>query len=220
MLIYTRRKFIARAAEIISVPTAMSLFPLLTGCSTPVNSSEKTSESLIKEIWINNVVENSKKNPTKGIEGFLELSKFLDTMYFLNSSTKWKSNYTDQRKFSPVIVPKGFVTDLASIPRIFFSALRPDGIYCHAAIIHDYLYWEQTRSREESDSIFEIAMKDTEVPNIQLVPIIKMVQIFGKTAWENNTRLRESGEKRILKKFPTNPTTRWSEWKKNPDVFV
>ncbi|ECG8634089.1 DUF1353 domain-containing protein, partial [Salmonella enterica subsp. salamae] len=37
-------------------------------------------------------------------------------------------------------VPAGFVTDLATIPRIFWSLMPPDGKYAKAAIIHDYLY--------------------------------------------------------------------------------
>ena len=48
-------------------------------------------------------------------------------------------------------MPTGFVTDFASIPPIFYSVLRPDGEYAYAAVIHDYLYWTQTRPREDAD---------------------------------------------------------------------
>src|SRR5689334_1061409 len=43
-----------------------------------------------------------------------------------------------------IVVPAGFVTDLASIPRAFWGPpffLTPAGQYSRAAIIHDYLYW-------------------------------------------------------------------------------
>ncbi len=43
-------------------------------------------------------------------------------------------------------VPAGFVTDLASVPRIFWTLLPPDGKYAKAAIIHDYLYDNALRS--------------------------------------------------------------------------
>jgi hypothetical protein len=35
-------------------------------------------------------------------------------------------------------IPDGFVTDLASVPRIFWSFLPPDGTYEKAAVAHDW----------------------------------------------------------------------------------
>ncbi len=37
-------------------------------------------------------------------------------------------------------VPRGFRTDLATIPRIFWGYLPPFGNYIEAAVIHDFLY--------------------------------------------------------------------------------
>jgi hypothetical protein len=42
-----------------------------------------------------------------------------------------------------VTVPRGFVTDLATIPVYFWWAIKPTGRHGHAAILHDWLYWEQ-----------------------------------------------------------------------------
>lgn len=39
-----------------------------------------------------------------------------------------------------LIVPKGSVTDLASIPRFLWALLPPFGRYAFAAVIHDMLY--------------------------------------------------------------------------------
>lgn len=50
-------------------------------------------------------------------------------------------------------VPAGFVTDLASVPRIFWTLLPPDGKYAKAAIIHDYLYDNALRTKKEADRI-------------------------------------------------------------------
>lgn len=57
-------------------------------------------------------------------------------------------------------VPKGFVTDLASIPRIFWSFDSPfNGKYMSAAILHDYLYaCSIAHSRQEADRILYSAM--------------------------------------------------------------
>ena len=37
-------------------------------------------------------------------------------------------------------VPVGFVTDFASIPRVFWDWIPPTGAYGKAAVVHDYLY--------------------------------------------------------------------------------
>ena len=50
-----------------------------------------------------------------------------------------------------VEVPQGFTTDFASIPPIFFGLLRPDGLYAVAAVVHDYLYWDQRVDRLTCD---------------------------------------------------------------------
>jgi hypothetical protein len=39
-----------------------------------------------------------------------------------------------------IIVPTGFITDLASIPRALYIALPPIGAYDKAAVVHDFLY--------------------------------------------------------------------------------
>ena len=57
-------------------------------------------------------------------------------------------------------VPKGFITDFASIPRIFWSIIgNPWGQYGKAAVIHDYLYHTQIYTRSRSDRIFLEAMQ-------------------------------------------------------------
>lgn len=45
------------------------------------------------------------------------------------------------------IVPQGFVTDLASVPRVFWSLLPPQGGYEAAAVLHDYLCIQLARAR-------------------------------------------------------------------------
>lgn len=53
-----------------------------------------------------------------------------------------------------ISVPAGFVTDLATVPRIFWSVMPPDGKYAKAAIIHDYLYDNALRTKKEANLIF------------------------------------------------------------------
>lgn len=154
----------------------------------------------------------------KTLSGRLRLDRFVEPVYFLLDTTAWMPD-PSHPKMRAVTVPKGFVTDFASIPREFWSLLRPDGEYAHAAIVHDYLYWQQGTSREYADSVFLAAMEDLKVQPTTRTLLYKAVRGFGASAWEENARLRSAGERRILTTFPTDPTTRWEDWKHRPGVF-
>ncbi len=39
-----------------------------------------------------------------------------------------------------IVVPVGFITDFASVPRLFWWLVSPWGKYGKAAIVHDFLY--------------------------------------------------------------------------------
>ncbi len=86
-----------------------------------------------------------------------------------------------------IIIPEGFVTDYASIPRNLQGFLRSQDRYSRAALIHDYLYWSQLCSREQSDNLFLIAMIESGVPWVQRKPIYEAVRRAGGTAWRSNT---------------------------------
>jgi hypothetical protein len=98
-----------------------------------------------------------------------------------------------------VSVPKGFVTDFASIPRPLWSfGLSPHGRFSKAAIVHDYLYWTQDCTREQADNLLLIAMKESEVSRSQQNEIYLGVRAGGETAWESNRRDRAAGLIKII----------------------
>ena len=77
-------------------------------------------------------------------------------------------------------IPKGFMTDFASVPRIFWIIFPPDGKYTQAAVVHDFLYLKQhLDSRKEADDIFLEAMKVLEVPKFKRMAIYTAVRLFG-----------------------------------------
>jgi len=156
----------------------------------------------------------------KVVVGPLHISRFVEPIYFLTKPISWRPNPDQAAKYQAVDVPTGFVTDFASIPRPFWSLLRPEGEYAYAAIVHDFLYWTQTSSREVADRIFLLAMKDFGIRDTTIAAIYNAVRIGGGKAWEKNSKLKLNGEKRVLKQFPEDPTTRWSDWKKQPNVFL
>jgi hypothetical protein len=122
-----------------------------------------------------------------------------DFYYVDGGNLEWQPN--PGQKFKEVTVPSGFVTDLTSIPRVFWQALRPEGRYAYAAVVHDYLYWEQSRPREEADEILKFAMEDSKV-NAKLVKTMYLaVRSFGQTAWDK-CKAQEVGRAPIFEAIP------------------
>jgi Protein of unknown function (DUF1353) len=159
----------------------------------------------------------------KAVRGVPYLGPFADwDYYFLRASISWSPNSTDPKSLNRVSVPQGFVTDLASIPRIAWWLLPRQERYTHPAIIHDYLYWIQDiiGGKPHADTVFLYAMRDFNVPWWKRSIIYYGVSLFGRRAWNLNRSLRELGERRILKKFPIDPLTTWQAWKRDPDVFA
>ncbi|HGA8806982.1 TPA: DUF1353 domain-containing protein [Salmonella enterica subsp. enterica serovar Saintpaul] len=79
-----------------------------------------------------------------------------------------------------ISVPAGFVTDLATVPRIFWTLLPPDGKYAKAAIIHDYLYDNALRTKQEADKIFLDGMTVLGVPKWKRAIMYQAVRLFGR----------------------------------------
>lgn len=97
-----------------------------------------------------------------------------------------------------VEVPVGFQTDFASIPRLFWAILPKWGRYGNGAVIHDWLYWEQTRERREADSIFLESMEVLKVGAPVRYVIYWAVRAFGWLAWYRNQADRTAGFDRVL----------------------
>jgi hypothetical protein len=95
-------------------------------------------------------------------------------------------------------VPVGFVTDLASIPPALQSFIQQNGPSLLPAVVHDYLYWKQTCTRDQSDQILLLAMIEHAVPEAQRFAIYQAVHFAGMFAWDENARSRRVGLVRIL----------------------
>lgn len=91
-------------------------------------------------------------------------------------------------------VPKGFITDFASIPRAFWTIIgHPTGKYGKAAVIHDHLYHTQTVTRGRADRIFLEAMKVLKVSWWRRRMMWLAVRSFGWRPW--NRHKKELGVK-------------------------
>ena len=63
-----------------------------------------------------------------------------------------------------VVVPQGFITDFASVPRLPFTYLFFGNSAQEAAVIHDYLYRHRSVSRAKADAVFREASEVAGVP--------------------------------------------------------
>jgi hypothetical protein len=82
-----------------------------------------------------------------------------------------------------LIVPTGFVTDFASVPRIAWAVLPAEGKYDSAACLHDYLYRTHKFSQSVCDDILREAMQSSGVPAWQVLVIYWGVHLFGHWAY-------------------------------------
>lgn len=104
----------------------------------------------------------------------------------------------DNNSITSIRVPRGFVTDLASTPKLFWSIYPPFGKYLSASVLHDYLYWRQTCKKEEADEIFYQTMRDARVDQATQSRFFLALDKEGKSAWNQNYDERSRGLVRVI----------------------
>jgi hypothetical protein len=67
-------------------------------------------------------------------------------------------------KHDSFTVPAGFITDFATVPRIFVWLVPTYGAYTKAAILHDYLLSSDVVTDADANGIFRRAMHELGVP--------------------------------------------------------
>jgi hypothetical protein len=152
------------------------------------------------------------------VSGALHVMRFADAFYATTEPIRWTSDNA-KSGLTSVDVPRGFVTDFASVPRVFWSLFPRDGSYTYPAIVHDYLYWQQSTSREDADQIFDLMMKEFKVPRVTREAVYLAVRSGGSSAWNGNSRAKAGGERRIVSRLPTDPLVRWRDWKKSESAY-
>ncbi len=87
-------------------------------------------------------------------------------------------------------IPKGFCTDGASVPRIFWNIFSPFGSYFAAALVHDFLYSKDSdelfciSDRKQADLIFFQAMQDIGVGWLTRRTIYRAVRLGGWASYK------------------------------------
>ena len=78
-----------------------------------------------------------------------------------------------------VIVPAGFVTDYASVPRAPLTYWLFGGIGDEAAVVHDHLYSTGAVPRDVADKVYGEALAECGVPAWRRSPMVLAVRLFG-----------------------------------------
>jgi len=99
-----------------------------------------------------------------------------------------------------ILIPRGFIFDGASVPRIFWSILDPLGILYIPSIIHDFGYRYNALLNQDREIIFtgagkmffddlfrKVAVEVNELPIIDTVSWAALFS-FGWLPWNNNRK--------------------------------
>jgi hypothetical protein len=82
-----------------------------------------------------------------------------------------------------IVVPAGFQTDLASVPRLPFVYLLCGDCAREAAVVHDYLYSTHPVDRATADAVLREASAVTGVPAWRRWLMWAGVRIGGASHW-------------------------------------
>lgn len=148
----------------------------------------------------------------------LNLGKFSDEVYFLARPLRvmFKKTVTDSA--AEVVIPAGFVTSHNAVPRVFWSIFPPDGTMTVASVVADYLYWQQSYSREQSDDMVRRVIISLGANDSKAKIIYTAMRAYGQQVWIENERQQKEGEQRFMAILPEGTVT-WADYKTNPDVF-
>ena len=133
-----------------------------------------------------------------------ECSGCKDKINFKTLSTVVFTTVSKLDVIKQYIVPVGFETDLASIPKCFWWYVSPmDSELMKPAILHDYLYrhperinWgkidgkNNKKNRKRADKLFDMAMRSQGVSWFKRTVIYRAVRMFGSKSWKGRETWR------------------------------
>lgn len=183
-----------------------------------LNVKRKSTDAIAMKIDENGMLDEWKTAPPNPSSPKMVVRGLPTITRFAGDKAMWFTG--NEMGLNNTTVPIHFVTDLASIPAIFFQILPPDGPYTFAAIVHDWLYWHQAGARDEADDTLRDGMKAFGVEQWKIDAIYTAVHKFGQLAWNSNAKLKSQGEGRVLAVIPDSPLITWDAWKAVSAHFI
>lgn len=98
--------------------------------------------------------------------------------YRLESDMVLLITFKNEEKFT-FVIPKGFICDFASIPRLFWSIYPPDGNHRYPSIPHDMGYKAEIM-REFMDRLFKKLLAKSDTPKQVQRVFYSNVSLFGR----------------------------------------
>jgi len=90
-----------------------------------------------------------------------------------------------------ITVPVGYITDFASVPRVFWPLISPIDNHAKAGALHDFLYTEGKHTRKECDKIFKEALIVLETKPWKVWCMYKFCRWFGWWKWYKERQLEK-----------------------------
>jgi hypothetical protein len=106
-------------------------------------------------------------------------------LYRLDAPLEYRSDLLN----TTIVVPKDFITDMASVPKLPLAWLIAGGTANEAAVIHDWLYsahavGDRPVTRAEADAVFREAIPASKDPNAPAGLMWLAVRLGGWGAWD------------------------------------
>lgn len=142
---------------------------------------------------------------TRGKPFRVQVWRWLTSIRKWELTENWEYPLTDHGPI--IVVPKGFVFDGASIPRLFWGLLSPTGLLLIPGLIHDFGYrydylwaldsdgclykYKKVTGQFEWDALFRTVGKD--VNGVAFVDTLAWLALlmFGCWAWRSNQKRNE-----------------------------
>lgn len=118
------------------------------------------------------------------VQSHLDVEELDDSHWKLIHEFVYDSDVAKSR----IIVPAGFVTDFASVPRVPVAFWLTGDTAHMAAVVHDYLYSTGIFPKAVADQVFYEAMRATGIPLWRAWVMYQGVNWGGQAAWDAHRR--------------------------------
>lgn len=94
----------------------------------------------------------------------------------------------DLSPYGRIFIPAGFISDFASVPRLFWGIIPPHGRTASACIVHDYLYEAKPikATRRQVDLYWKSLLQQCNIPRWQVNVMYAYVRLLGWYTWKKS----------------------------------
>ena len=106
----------------------------------------------------------------------------------IHGGRKWKliKDWEILVKGHKLIIPKGFITDFATVPRWLWLIFPPaTGKYRKATIVHDWMYVTAYKTKQIADKLFLYILESSKVRFTKRYLMYYAVKLFGRGNYES-----------------------------------